>query len=219
MLILFFYFILITVTTNISQKAIPMKKLILASGSPRRKELLKQIGLEFEIIVAKGEEVISSHFPDKVVEELSLQKASEIASLARFENSGDIILGSDTVVAIQDRIMGKPKNTEDAFAMLNDLQGKTHTVYTGVTFIITDPTPKIITFSEATHVSMYPMSHSEIKSYIATGEPMDKAGAYAIQGRCAAFISKIDGEYNTVVGLPVARVYQELKPYLSLSII
>lgn len=188
-----------------------MKKLILASGSPRRKELLEQIGLDFEIIPAKGEEIMSSTLPDKVVEELSFQKASEIASLARFRNSGDIILGSDTVVALKDQIMGKPKDKKDAFTMLKNLQGKTHTVYTGVTFIVTNTEPKIITFSEATHVSMYPMSDVEINAYIATGEPMDKAGAYAIQGKCAAYISKIDGEYNTVVGLPIARVYQELK--------
>ncbi len=188
-----------------------MKKLILASGSPRRKELLKQIGLDFEIIPAKGEEIISSTFPRKVVEELSFQKASEIASLERFCNSGDIILGSDTVVALKDQIMGKPKDAKDAFTMLKNLQGKIHTVYTGVTFIVTNTEPKIITFSEATHVSMYPMSDDEINTYIATGEPMDKAGAYAIQGKCAAYISKIDGEYNTVVGLPIARVYQELK--------
>lgn len=196
-----------------------MKKLILASGSPRRKELLEQIGLDFEIIPAKGEEIMSSTLPNKVVEELSLQKASEIASLTRFQNSGDIILGSDTVVSLNGQIMGKPKSVEDASAMLKILQGKTHTVYTGVTFIITNTNPKIITFSEATHVSMYPMSDAEINAYIATGEPMDKAGAYAIQGKCAAYISKINGEYNTVVGLPIARVYQELKPYLSLSII
>ncbi len=191
-----------------------MKKLILASGSPRRKELLEQIGLDFEIIPAKGEEIISSTFPRKVVEELSFQKASEIASLESFCNTGDIILGSDTVVALKDRIMGKPKNAEDAFTMLKNLQGKTHTVYTGVTFIVTNTDPEIITFSEATHVSMYPMSDSEIDAYIASGEPMDKAGAYAIQGKCAAYISKIEGEYSTVVGLPVARVYQELKALL-----
>lgn len=188
-----------------------MKKLILASGSPRRKELLEQIGLAFEVIPAKGEEVISSTLPDKVVEALSFQKASEIATLDRFQNTGDIILGSDTVVALNNLIMGKPKDKEEAFVMLKKLQGQTHTVYTGVTFIITNTVPQIITFSEATNVSMYPMSDAEITDYIATGEPMDKAGAYAIQGKCAAYISKIDGEYNTVVGLPVAHVYQVLK--------
>lgn len=188
-----------------------MKKLILASGSPRRKELLEQIGLDFEVIPAKGEEVMTSVLPNKVVEALSFQKASEIASLDRFQNTGDIILGSDTVVALNHQIMGKPKDKEDAFTMLKSLQGNTHTVYTGVTFIVTNAAPKMITFSEATHVSMYPMSDEEINAYIATGEPMDKAGAYAIQGKCAAYISKIDGEYNTVVGLPIARVYQVLK--------
>ena len=98
--------------------------------------------------------------------------------------------------------------------MLKALQGNTHTVYTGVTFIVTSIVPQIITFSEAAKVSMYKMSDEEIHAYIATGEPMDKAGSYGIQGRCAAFISKIEGEYNTVVGLPVAHVYQVLKTLL-----
>lgn len=191
-----------------------MKEIILASGSPRRKELLEQIGIDFTVIPATREEYITSTIPREVVEELSLQKAKEVASLPPFVGSSDIVIGSDTLVALSGRIMGKPKDKKDAFAMLKALQGNTHTVYTGVTFIVTSIVPQIITFSEAAKVSMYKMSDAEIRAYIATGEPMDKAGSYGIQGRCAAFISRIEGEYNTIVGLPIAHVYQVLKTLL-----
>lgn len=185
-----------------------MRKIILASGSPRRKELLTQIGLEFTVVPAKGEEIIRSAVPSEAVTGLSLQKASEIAAIT---TEPAIIIGADTIVALNSRIMGKPKDKTDAFDMLKRLQDNTHSVYTGVTIIVNGSTPHTITFYEETSVTMYAMSDSEIEAYIETGEPMDKAGAYAIQGQCAAYIRKINGDYNNVVGLPLAHVYQILK--------
>ena len=186
-----------------------MKKLILASSSPRRKELLEQIGLSFEIIPAIGEEIILQTDPMDVVKELSLQKAMEIYTNHLFEHPV-LILGADTVVAYNGHILGKPKDYKDAFQMLHILQGNTHSVFTGVTYI--DSTSGTV-HSEScqTLVSVAAMSDQEIHDYIATGEPMDKAGAYGIQGHFAAFIEKIDGDYFNVVGLPVSMVYQYLK--------
>lgn len=191
-----------------------MTKFILASGSPRRKELLEQIGISFEIFPANGEEIITKKFPWEVVEELSLQKAAEAAE--RYEkklgiNEQTVIIGADTIVAYGEEIMGKPKDEEMAKEMLTKLQNDSHQVYTGVTLVImTAQGRQVITFYEKTEVVMYPMTKSQIEAYVATGEPMDKAGAYAIQGRCAAFVKGICGEYNNVVGLPVARLMQEL---------
>ncbi|MDD2972181.1 MAG: Maf family protein [Lachnospiraceae bacterium] len=191
-----------------------MPKIILASGSPRRRELLTQIGISFEVLPAKGEELTDQIFPPDVVSQLSLQKATEIASLPRFIGTEQIILGADTIVALDAQIMGKPKDEPDAFRMLKALQGRTHQVYTGVTLIRTQKEPQILTFTELTEVTMYPMSDTEILAYIATGDPLDKAGAYGIQGACAAFIEKINGDYNNVVGLPAAHVYQVLKEFI-----
>jgi septum formation protein len=201
--------------------------MILASGSPRRKELLEQIGLEFEICPAKGEEVITTTVPEDVVVELSRQKAEEVAGgIVSYLEKGipvpfkeaaggqDIlVIGADTVVAYDCRILGKPKDEADAKAMLTLLSGQTHSVYTGVTcvFISADGRTGEHCFFEKTDVTMYPLSEQEILRYIATGEPMDKAGSYAIQGKCAIHVKEIHGDYNNVVGLPVARLYQELR--------
>ena len=186
-------------------------KLILASASPRRKELLGKVGIEFEIIPAKGEEVITKTLPWEVVEELSYQKAKEIADLQTEEC---IIIGSDTIVAKDEEIMGKPKDEEDAFRMLSEIAGDVHQVYTGVTLIRTGNFPKVITFAEKTDVYLYPMTDEEIKAYIATKDPMDKAGAYGIQGDFAIHVKGIAGDYYNVVGLPIGKVYQELKQLL-----
>lgn len=186
---------------------------ILASNSPRRRELLEQVGIPFQMIPATGEEITHKKVPAEIVAELSLQKASEVAALPDIKGSSSIVIGADTIVALDNHIMGKPKDEEDAFQMLKSLQGKTHQVFTGVTLIHTKKEPQILTFADSTEVTMYPMTDSEILSYIATGEPMDKAGAYAVQGKCAAFIQSIHGDYNTVVGLPVSRVYQALKEF------
>lgn len=199
-----------------------MSQIILASASPRRKELLEQIGMEFEICPAKGEEVITQNRPDAVVLELSRQKAEEVAAgvLTYHETHPDLatpqdilVIGADTVVAYGDKILGKPKDEADAGRMLTLLQGKKHSVYTGITLVFIDKNGRTgeHRFFERTDVTMYPMDEDEIHRYIATGEPMDKAGSYGIQGRCAIYIKQIEGDYNNVVGLPVARLYQELR--------
>ncbi len=186
-------------------------KLILASASPRRKELLGKIGLKFEIIPAKGEEVVTKKLPWEVVEELSFQKAKEIADMQTEEC---IVIGSDTIVAKEEKIMGKPKDEADAYQMLSEIAGNVHQVYTGVTLIRTGKDPKVITFAEKTDVYLYPMSDEEIHAYIATKDPMDKAGAYGIQGDFAIHVKGIEGDYYNVVGLPIGKVYQELKQLL-----
>ncbi len=186
-------------------------RLVLASASPRRRELLAQIGAEFEVLPAQGEEHISTTKPEQAVVELSRQKAEEVAGLAAAQGR-TLILGADTIVAFQGEILGKPKDEADAARMLHMLSGNTHSVFTGVAAILMEgrKTVKSISFFEETQVTMYPMAELEINRYIATGEPMDKAGAYGIQGKCAIFIEKIIGDYNNVVGLPLAALYQNL---------
>ncbi len=182
-----------------------MDKIILASASPRRKELLKQIGVTFEIVKAEGEEVITSSIPTEVVKKLSIQKAREVAKRCE----GTVIIGADTVVAAGGKILGKPKDPADAMRMLALLQGKEHQVITGVAVLLTE-SGKVISFVETTTVHVFPMTRTQMEQYIASGEPMDKAGAYGIQGRFAAYVSGIEGDYNNVVGLPVGRLYQEV---------
>lgn len=191
-----------------------MAKYILASASPRRKDLLAQIGISFEIMVAEGDEVITKTHPSEIVEELSYKKAIEVAD--RYEASGTVnkptvVIGADTIVALGQEIMGKPKDEADAMRMLKLLQDNTHQVYTGVTLVILGcDKRRVITFHEKTDVMMYPMTEQQIQEYIDTRDGEDKAGSYGIQGRCAAHIKGIVGDYNNVVGLPVGRVYQEL---------
>lgn len=189
-------------------------KLYLASASPRRKELLKQIGLSFKTMPSTVEEKITKTEPGEVVEELSYQKAVDVCGKLISEGKEDfVVIGADTVVSCWGEILGKPKDKEDAVRMLGRLQGGSHQVYTGVTLAWKSQgvSPMYFTFSECTDVTMYAMSEEEIRRYVDSGEPMDKAGAYAIQGLCAAYIQGICGDYNNVVGLPVGRVYQELK--------
>ena len=186
-------------------------KLILASASPRRKELLGKIGLEFDIIPAKGKEVITQTLPWEVVKELSFQKAKEIADIQAEEC---IVIGSDTIVAKGEQIMGKPKDEEDAFRMLSEIADDVHQVYTGVTLIRTGENPKVVTFAEKTDVYLYPMNENEINAYIESRDCMDKAGAYGIQGDFAIHVKGIEGDYYNVVGLPIGKVYQELKQLL-----
>ena len=199
-----------------------MSQMILASASPRRKELLEQIGAEFVICPAKGEEVITETDPSAVVMELSRQKAEEVAYgvLIYNEQHADLatpqdilVIGADTVVAYENQILGKPKDEEDARRMLTMLSGKTHSVYTGVTFVFIDKEGRTgeHCFFEKTDVCMYPLKEEEIDRYIQSGDPMDKAGSYGIQGRFAIHIKEIRGDYNNVAGLPVARLYQELQ--------
>ena len=189
-------------------------KIYLASASPRRKELLKQVGISFKTMPSTVEEKITKTEPQEVVEELSYQKAVDVCSRLTEENREDfVVIGADTVVSCWGEILGKPKDKEEAVRMLKNLQGGSHQVYTGVTLAwkYKDMSAMYATFSECTDVTMYTMSEEEIKRYVDSGEPMDKAGAYAIQGLCAAYIQGICGDYNNVVGLPVGRVCQELK--------
>ncbi len=182
-------------------------KFILASASPRRRELLEQVGAEFEVIPAQGEEKITSNKPQDAVLELSAQKAREVAG--RLQEADAVVLGADTVVAFGGNILGKPRDEADAARILSLLSGNTHSVYTGVTVIVLQGGErKEYSFYEETEVTMYPMTEQQISSYIRTGEPMDKAGAYGIQGKGAVFVEKIQGDYNNVVGLPVAKIFQ-----------
>ena len=185
-------------------------QIILASGSPRRKELLELIGAEFKIITSNKEEIITSTNPEAVVKELSMMKAEDVA--AGVEGPA-VILGADTVVAHGGRILGKPKDKEDAFRMIRSFAGEDHYVYTGVCIIKkeADGSVKKISFAEGTKVTVYPMSDEEIERYVASGEPMDKAGAYAIQGLFAPYIKGIEGDYYNIVGFPIAGIYQRLK--------
>lgn len=183
-------------------------RIVLASASPRRKELLGLLGLEFEIIVSDVEEVVAESAPNRVVEELSQQKAEAV--FKRLE--GDVlVIGADTVVSLEGNILGKPKSEAEAVEMLEKLQDNEHRVFTGVTLIgRKDGKEFRNTFSEGTVVKFYPMTEEEIKWYVESKEPMDKAGAYGIQGLGARFVECIRGDYNNVVGLPIARLYQEM---------
>lgn len=188
------------------------KQIILASASPRRKELLELMGLEFTILPSEKEEIITKSRPDEIAAELADAKANEV-----FEKSGGdvLVIGSDTIVVYGGEIMGKPQNEEDAFRMLHRLQGNVHEVYTAVA--VYDRSADKITkdiFCRKAEVRVHSMTDEEIRQYISLGESLDKAGAYGIQGRFAVFVEEIKGEYNTVLGLPVAGLYQVLKKYL-----
>ncbi len=185
-----------------------MAEIILASASPRRRELLALAGVDFAVKVADVEEVIPENAsPDEVVKSLAMQKASAVAQ----ENPDSIVIGSDTVVALDGAILGKPRDEEDAVRMLKALSGRSHTVYTGVAIIHGE---KISNFCEATEVVFNKLTEEEIRNYVATKEPMDKAGAYGIQGKGCILVEKIVGDYFNVVGLPVSRLYRELKSFI-----
>jgi len=179
-------------------------KIILASNSPRRKELLEQVGIEFEVMSSDVDEITDKTAPADVVMDLSRIKAEAIAR----NNKGVVVLAADTVVAYNGQILGKPKGEADAFKMLKLLSGKAHQVFTGVTIV--DEAGESNSFFESTDVLMYENSDELLKKYIATGEPMDKAGAYGIQGKGAVLVKEIKGDYNNVVGLPLSRVCKEL---------
>lgn len=180
--------------------------IILASQSPRRRELLAQMGVpQFEVVPALGEEIASPGLsPAQLVEVLSRQKAEEVAVQA---GPDDVVIAADTVVAVDGAVLGKPRDPADAARMLSLLSGRAHTVYTGVTV-------RRGTFSrtahEATQVRFRPLTQSEISAYIATGEPMDKAGAYGVQGQGALLVERIDGDFFNVMGLPVVLLAEML---------
>lgn len=181
-----------------------MKHIILASASPRRKEILKLADLKFDVMPSDAQEITTKTAPNEVVMELASIKAKDIYKKSEKQS---MIVGADTVVAYQGQILGKPTDEADAKRMLTMLSGQTHEVYTGVC-IIEDGKTK--TFYEETKVTFYEISDEQIDHYIKTGEPMDKAGSYGIQGKAAVFIKGIEGDYYNVVGFPIARFLQEI---------
>ncbi|WP_416151353.1 Maf family protein [Salipaludibacillus sp. HK11] len=184
-----------------------MKPFVLASQSPRRKELLEQIGLSFTVIPSEVEEkIVETDTPEEVVASLAYQKAEDVFS----RNENKLILAADTIVVIDNIILGKPTDKHDANKMLQLLSGRSHHVLTGVTLLSQD---NKMTFVEKTRVYFYPLTSEEIVDYIDSGEPFDKAGAYGIQGLGATLVEKINGDYFTIVGLPIAKVVRALKQF------
>ena len=181
-----------------------MKHIILASASPRRKEILELADLKFDVMPSDAQEITTQTAPNEVVMELASLKAKDIYKKSEKQS---MIVGADTVVAYQGQILGKPTDEADAKRMLTMLSGQTHEVYTGVC-VIEDGKTK--TFYEETKVTFYEISDEQIDHYIKTGEPMDKAGSYGIQGKAAVFIKGIEGDYYNVVGFPIARFLQEI---------
>lgn len=188
-----------------------MKKIILASASPRRRELMMQAGYEFEVQVSHKEETYSSETPDEIVKELALLKARDIAEQNAVKDL--VVIGADTVVAYKGAILGKPKSKEEAFAMIQSFQGDKHQVYTGVAILSYDVAGNETVVNRAVKTDVYvnPMSDEEIWYYIESDNVMDKAGSYGIQSGFAIHIEKIEGDYFNVVGLPISYIYNILK--------
>lgn len=189
--------------------------IVLASGSPRRKELLTQMGYDYIIRTSNTEEVPTATVPSEIVKELSLQKGEDVFNTLKKEggidDNGTLIIAADTLVFLGDERLGKPHTREVAKEMIEKLAGKVHQVLTGVSLIyVKNGNVKKCSFYESTDVSVYEMSEAEIDSYVSTDEPLDKAGAYAIQGFFGKYIKEIKGEYANVVGLPVGRLYHEM---------
>lgn len=234
------YFMAVSYLERKSQ--IMKKRVVLGSASPRRKELLEQIGIEFEIVVSSKEERYESTEPEEIVKELALMKAENVAEelaqreagLRKQDGSGSLedarisyggegqslhdvlVLGADTIVVRDGEILGKPSDEEAAFHMLKSLQGRMHQVYTGVALLDFDGkgNRQDVIHAEETKVYVHEMEDEEIRRYLSVGESMDKAGAYGVQGRFAAHIDRIEGDYYNVVGLPVAYVYRQIKKFL-----
>ncbi len=184
-----------------------MKNIILASASPRRKELLQLAGVNFTVDVADADETLEEGIsPETAVKHLARIKADAV-----FQNHPDsVVIGADTVVAIDNKILGKPKNYDQANEMLNTLSGRKHFVFTGVCIISKE---KTTVFSQKTAVEFYPLSQNEIDEYIASGDCFDKAGGYGIQTNGCVLVKGIEGDYFNVVGLPVAETVRRLKEF------
>ena len=192
-----------------------MKEFVLASASPRRKELLSQIGIKFRTCISKKEEAILRDRPISIVKDLSYTKARDVFERG---NRDAVVIGADTIVVYEDKVLGKPKNEAEAYDMINMLQGNVHTVYTGVSIVWRDgENTHVSAFYAETDVELYHMSEEEIRDYISTNEPYDKAGGYAIQGYFARYVKQIKGDYNNVVGLPIGKLYQILNSLNLLS--
>ncbi len=185
-------------------------KYILASASPRRRELLARTGIEYTVIPSDVEEKITKTEPWEVVMELASLKACDVFN--QYGDEDTLVIGSDTVVVYKDEILGKPEDKDDARNMLSMLADRTHQVYTGVALVmIKNGKTDVKTFYECTDVTFYPITREDIDKYVESGDPLDKAGSYGIQGDFAIHIKEIKGDYNNVVGLPIGRLYQEIK--------
>ena len=188
-----------------------MQSIILASKSPRRQELIRNITDDFEVIVSDVEETLPKGIaPEEAPVYLSAIKARAVAA----DHPDRIVIGADTVVILDGRILGKPHDRDDAFQMLRSLSEKTHTVVTGCTVVLGD---RIRSFGESARVTFYPLSDREIEDYLDTGEPFDKAGAYGIQGKGSLFVKGIEGDFFNVMGLRVGRLNRELRDFLSIE--
>lgn len=194
--------------------------IVLASQSPRRRELLGRLNISYEVLAAKGEEQLCGGMPEDVVMNLAKQKAEEIYGIKRAcaDDAGKplLVMGADTIVVFENQILGKPCSRENAYEMLSMLSGKTHQVYTGVCIVKESEARDVAEavkhcFYEKTDVTFAGLTDEEIWDYIDSGDSFDKAGGYGIQGDFAVYVRGINGDYNNVVGLPVARLYQELK--------
>ena len=186
-----------------------MKKLILASASPRRKELLQKIGLKFEVDASNcAEEIDPAALPEELVRRISIDKAKAVAP--RHQNA--VIIAADTIGVIGKKVLGKPHTAAEARKMLAQISGKAHLVITGLT-VLNTATDKIITKTVTTKVYIKKLTRAEIDAYVATGEPLDKAGAYGIQGLGAVIVEKIEGDYFNVVGLPLFTLTEVLKEF------
>ncbi len=191
-------------------------KIYLASASPRRRELMERAGFDFEVRASGADESTSVTEPAGMVEELSRIKAGAVARELIAEGAGAgscVVVGADTVVSIDGQILGKPKDEADASRMLREISGRTHEVFTGVTLIAVRDGEEVLrdTFHEVTKVNVAGMSDEEIEAYVATGDPMDKAGAYGVQSGASVYVSSIEGDYYNVVGLPMCSLYQHLR--------
>lgn len=190
------------------------RKIVLASSSPRRQELIRSLGVPYDIRASHADETTEPGLaPEAIVETLSLRKASAVyEALDRAERRDAVIVGSDTIVVLDGAVLGKPRDEADALRMLSALQGRTHTVYSGIA-CIDGATGRSQAGHRETQVKMKAMDEARIRHYIATGEPMDKAGSYGIQGIGATLIEGLQGDYFNVVGLPVALLVDMLEPF------
>lgn len=184
------------------------KKIILASASPRRKELLERIGLQFEIIPSNADENIEGQeFSEKLIEQLAIDKATDVAKKTK---KSALVIGADTIVVCQNKVLGKPIDKDDAREMIKHLSGNIHEVVTGIAIIDTETNTTLSDFL-VTKVKFKELTDLEIENYLSTDEPYDKAGAYAAQGIGAMFIEEINGCYNNVVGLSVYKLSEMMK--------
>ena len=192
-----------------------MYRIILASASPRRKEIMETMGIKYEVMASNAEEVVSETRPEEMVKAVAGLKTGPIAQkINETRASGEccVIIGADTMGFLQEHALGKPKDETDAIRMIAMLAGNTHKVITGVNIRILDGSGKNteLSFAVCTEVAVRPMTQEQIEDYVSTGEPMDKAGAYAIQGKFGIFLQGIAGDYYNVMGFPIAEIYAAL---------